>query len=280
LALFLVSPGRVRPLAPSRPTRKSELRTDLGYVLLSPATEALARLLTTLGIAGCALATGRAIDPGLLDGFGPVMQQPLGLVVLEMLLLGDLFYYWTHRLVHTVPWLWRFHAVHHSTRELGYSSALRAHPFEAYVHLVHQLPLLLLGFPLSVLAEMAPVIALYAMWIHGRRPALPRLLGWLVNTPAFHRLHHARDVRDGTRNYAGWFPLYDILFGTYRAPSAAPVECGIEGSDVPSDCLGQLLHPLHGAGAAPVRSANPTHPGMGHASERDRHGEPVMAATG
>jgi len=212
------------------------------------------------------------------------MQQPRALVVQEMLLHGDLFYYWTHRLAHSVPWLWRLHAVHHSTRELGYGSALRAHPAEAYVHLVHQLPLLLLGFPLSVLAEMAPLIALYAMWIHGPRAALPRALGWLVNTPAFHRLHHARDVRDGTRNYAGWFPFYDALFGTYRAPTSAPVACGIEGSDIPADCLGQLLHPFVGADGAPARAtvavgSTAIHAGgMPRSSEREARADAGMTA--
>ena len=230
------------------PSRRS-LRTDLGYLLLAPLTESLSRALTTLGIATCAVLAGHKLGPQVLEGFGPVVQQPRWLVVAEMLVLSDFIYYWTHRAAHTVPWLWRLHAVHHSSKHLRWSSALRAHPAEVYAHLVNALPLFLLGFPIDALMPMAPFVTLYALAIHTGVDVSWRPVAYVVNTPVFHGVHHALDVRNGTKNYAGLFPLFDALFGTYQLPEHVPAELGIDDARMPDALLGQLAYPFHGAAA-------------------------------
>jgi sterol desaturase/sphingolipid hydroxylase (fatty acid hydroxylase superfamily) len=240
--------------------RKRSLRTDLAYVLLSPATEALARLLTTLGLAACALVYGHALGPELLRGFGPVIEQPRALVVIEMLVLSDFLYYFTHRLAHAVPALWRLHAVHHSSEHLRWSSALRAHPAEAYTHLLHSLPLVLLGFPVDALANLAPVSMVYALFIHSSLNVTLRPLSYLVNTPRFHGHHHARDVQHGTVNYGGFFPLFDAIFGTYRLPDAAPAAYGIDDPDMPVTFLEQLAYPLRARSAHVMLTPHDPHP--------------------
>ena len=58
------------------------------------------------------------------------------------------------------------------------------------------------------------------------------------------RWHHALDIRDGTKNYAGLFPIYDKIFGTYYLPEHAPAAIGIENDDVPDTCAAQLLYPF------------------------------------
>ena len=123
--------------------RGQSLLTDLGYLALSPLVEACSRVITTLAMVACVVWAGGRAHPGLMEGFGPVIEQPRWLVVLEMLFIGDFFYYWAHRLAHTWPLLWRVHAVHHSSRHLRWTSALRVHPAETYVQLCHQLPLFL-----------------------------------------------------------------------------------------------------------------------------------------
>lgn len=227
----------------TNPARRS-LRTDLGYLCLSPVTEAFSRVVTTLGIAGCAFVAGQRPGPDLLRGFGPVVEQSRWLIVVEMLLLGDLLYYWTHRLAHAVPWLWRFHAVHHSTRHLRWTSALRAHPAEAYVHLFQVVPLFLLGFPVDALAMLLPLFTLYALAIHANADVALRPLSYLVNSPAYHRWHHARVTEGGGTNFAGLFPLYDAVFGTYHLPEHAPREIGIDEPGMPDTFFAQLAYPF------------------------------------
>jgi sterol desaturase/sphingolipid hydroxylase (fatty acid hydroxylase superfamily) len=244
----------------ARPASRAarSLRTDLVYLLGSPLTETFSRTFITLVLVGCAWVAGLQLDPALLEGFGPVVKQPRWLVVLEMLVLGDFFYYWGHRLAHGVPWLWRFHAVHHSTPELRWTSATRSHPAEAYVQLLHILPLVALGFPADALAPLMPLVTLYAMWIHSHSSVGLRRVSYLCNSPLFHRWHHARDVSEGTVNFAGLFPIYDRLFGTYRLPRELPVAVGIDDPHMPETCLAQLVYPLRPQpGSTPARVARP-----------------------
>ena len=221
--------------------------TDMGYLALSPVTEVISCVMTTAGITACAALVGQHVGVELLEGFGPVIAQPRWLIVLEMLVIGDFFYYWGHRLAHTVPVLWRLHAVHHANKHLKATSALRAHPLECYVHVLHIVPLFLIGFPVDALMPLMPVVMLYAMYIHEGRAGSIRSLSYVLNSPAFHRWHHALDVSQGTKNYAGLFPIYDRIFGSYHLPDHAPAAIGIAVDDVPETCAAQLLYPFRRA---------------------------------
>jgi sterol desaturase/sphingolipid hydroxylase (fatty acid hydroxylase superfamily) len=76
-----------------------------------------------------------------------VRRQPLGLQIFEVLLLGDLVGYWVHRLFHGRR-RWRFHAVHHGSKDLDWLSAVRLHPVNDVVARVAQvIPVIVLGFP-------------------------------------------------------------------------------------------------------------------------------------
>ena len=231
--------------------------TDMGYLALSPVTEVISCAMTSAGITACAALAGDHIGVALLDGFGPVMQQPRWLILLEMLVIGDLFYYCGHRLAHQVPLLWRFHAVHHANKHLKATSALRAHPLECYVHVLHIVPLFLVGFPVDALIPLMPFVMLYAMFIHADKNIALRPVSYLINSPAFHRWHHALDISSGTKNYAGLFPIYDKLFGTYYLPAHAPAAIGIEHDDVPDTCAAQLLYPFQSrhSASAPAQAA-------------------------
>lgn len=251
LAVLLFVLRRVGWLGPQMSASRRSLVTDLAYTVLGPFTDTISRLATTLGVAGCALALGWKVGPHILQGFGPVVKQPRWLIVFEMLVLSDFIYYWVHRAAHTVPVLWRLHAVHHSTQRLRWSSALRAHPGEIYLHFVTAVPLFFLGFPVDALAPLAPLITLYAVLIHTNVNTSFRRVSYIVNTPVFHGWHHALDIRDGTKNYAGFFPLFDKLFGTYTLPDRLPEEYGIDDAGMPETFVAQLSYPF--------RSRSPSH---------------------
>ncbi|HEX4340620.1 MAG TPA: sterol desaturase family protein [Polyangiaceae bacterium] len=237
------------------PSRRS-LLTDLVYLTMAPIMELLSQTLTTLTLIAAACICGHELSPRLLAGFGPVIRQPWLLIVLEMLVFSDFVYYWVHRLAHTVPALWRFHAVHHSTEHLRWTSALRAHPVELYLHPVVALPLLLVGFPPGALAAAMFVSGLYSFWIHANVNVSARPLHYILNSPRYHAWHHARDATDGTVNYAGFFPFFDVLFGSYKQPEGLPREFGLDDPatlEVPQDFLGQLKYPFQ-------RRLEPSHP--------------------
>ncbi|HMI92257.1 MAG TPA: sterol desaturase family protein [Polyangiales bacterium] len=220
------------------------LRTDLGFLLLAPLNDTIARSLTTFAVAACAALLGIAVGPHLVDGFGPISRQPMWLIMLEMLVLGDLGFYWSHRLAHTVPWLWRIHAVHHSTRVMRWSSAIRVHPAEGWAHLLNAVPLFLLGFPIDHLLPVIPLMTAWAWFIHADLDVDLGPLRCILNNPAHHRWHHALDVTNGTKNYAGLFPVFDLVFGSYRRPDQPPDALGIDDNSMPETTLAQVLYPL------------------------------------
>lgn len=229
--------------------------TDLLYSALSTAVVA------TLGAALLAgLSTlCRALVPDALPQALAALPLPtqLGLIVL----LAELGGYWTHRLSHTVPALWRVHAVHHSPRELDWLSAHRQHPAEVlWLVGVAHLPVALLGFDTSAIGLFILLQKLHTAFVHAnvRLPA-GAWEAWIAG-PRFHRWHHRRD--GGAENLAGLFPWMDRLFGSWRLPAGEPPLLGVP-ERMPIGMLGQLVWPLRGAprrAPRPPRGGSPPGP--------------------
>ena len=96
-------------------------RTDLLYWIATPAmTRAIVTIGTLLALLPLFALEGRPLDRAhLLAGFGPIVSWPAGLQALAMVAIGDFIGYWTHRAFHS-GWLWRVHAVHHSSPQLDW----------------------------------------------------------------------------------------------------------------------------------------------------------------
>jgi sterol desaturase/sphingolipid hydroxylase (fatty acid hydroxylase superfamily) len=183
-----------------------------------------------------------------LGGFVPVglraavADQPWWLQAVEVIILSDLFIYWGHRIQHRVPFLWRFHSIHHSAEHLDWLAAHREHPVDTvYTMGLINLPVFLLGFPVETLAGLIAFRGIWAIYIHSnvRLPIGP--LRWFIGAPELHHWHHDR-ARDAG-NYANISPLMDIAFGTYRCPDHEPEAFGIH-EPIPRSYLGQMLHPF------------------------------------
>ena len=169
-------------------------------------------------------------------------SQALWVQVIEVVLLSDFCIYWAHRLQHRVDFLWRFHAVHHSAEHLDWLAAYREHPMDSlYTMLVVNLPLYILGFPVSSLTYLIAFRGAWAVFIHSnvRIPIGP--LRMVIGAPELHHWHHDRDRDAG--NYANLSPLMDLLFGTYRCPDHEPDSFGLH-EPFPRNYLGQLLQPF------------------------------------
>lgn len=127
--------------------------------------------------------------------------------------------------------MWRIHELHHSDAALGVTAAVRVHWLEGPLRLlIITLPMgVLLDFPLPDLGGAGLIGLLWLFYIHlNVRLPLGPLTGW-ISGPQWHRLHHSRELRHRDCNFALYFPFWDRLFGTYRAP--APGEYPATGTD-------------------------------------------------
>jgi sterol desaturase/sphingolipid hydroxylase (fatty acid hydroxylase superfamily) len=181
-----------------------------------PSREALARGALCLLINSLVL---RFVAAPVLHALEQPATTSLAVTVL-VLFAGDLAGYAMHRAMHEVPWLWRFHALHHAPvqRELSWVDAWRQHPVDAVLHgLAVGLPGALLGASLSQLASVVVVRKLFTALLHARVDTDFGVLGRVLASPRFHRAHHADAPEAFNRNFGGTFSCWDALFDT-RAP--------------------------------------------------------------
>jgi len=188
-------------------------------------------------------------------------------LILSVLLLDAFDYIW-HRANHRIPFLWRFHKVHHSDNALDVTTALRFHPGE----------LLLSGFAKALwLAVLGPTpvawflfeasVSASAQFHHADlrlAPRLERALRGLWVTPAFHGAHHLVDRRWGDRNFSTLVPWWDRLFGSFEAPPAPayyaelPEPLGLpEGRAQADHPAALLLGPFRGLNQQGMRHLRP-----------------------
>lgn len=179
-----------------------------------------------------------------------VAVLPLWARIIAALAVGEIGFYWGHRLSHEVKWLWRFHAVHHSATHVNFLVNTRAHPIDIVFTRLCGLLLLYATGLTSVMGAhptLIPPIVLFAgsMWsyfIHANIRVRLGPLEHIVATPAFHHWHHTyEDHKD--RNYASLLPFADMLFGTYYLPATWPTRYGTE-TFVPETVVGQLVEPF------------------------------------
>ncbi len=185
-------------------------------------------------------------------GWRPDWWQGTWGLLLDLLLLDFLIYWW-HRANHVIPFLWRFHEVHHLDRFLDSTSALRFHFGEVLLSaLARAGVIVLVGFPLSSILVFEALVLLAAIFHHSNL-ALPRglerALSKLFITPSIHWVHHHAVRRDTDSNYGTIFSFWDPLFGTRSATQRTmDMEIGVEGR-AERPVLRLLARPFLGAAA-------------------------------
>ena len=145
--------------------------------------------------------------------------------LLLLFVLQDFLYYWFHRASHRVRWLWASHVAHHSSRLMNFSTAFRqslTYPLSGMW--LFWLPLVLLGFdPKLVLAVVAINLG-FQFFVHTRWGKHWGWLGYVLNTPAWHRVHHACNDVYIDKNFAGVLVIWDRLFGSFE-PEHDEIPC-------------------------------------------------------
>lgn len=175
-----------------------------------------------------------------------VGSLPLFVQVPALLLVADFTQYWVHRTFHVVPFLWPFHAIHHSIEEMDWLAGSRLHLLDVILTrgLVY-VPIFVLGFSEQALMVYVFLVAAQATFIHANVRWEFSPLRRFIATPAFHHWHHSADREAVDKNFAVHTPIWDILFGTYYLPSRWPTAYGLsDGRGVPARWVTQLVYPF------------------------------------
>lgn len=254
LAAGFIAIERFWPAISGQRLLRAGWKTDTVYWLFTPiVSKNLSRLGIGVMLAALLIASGtefsRANIEAAIAGRDTWFSTwPIWAQALSVLVLSDFTAYWLHRAFHK-GWLWRVHAVHHSSRELDWLAAVRLHPLnEIITRSVQVLPLYFLGFSPLVLAGVAPFLSIYAILLHANVNWSFGPLRYVIASPRFHRWHHTSEEEGLDKNFAGLLPIWDLAFGTWYMPQGKqPQKFGIVGDDMPESLWGQMMYPFRRA---------------------------------
>lgn len=207
LFLIFVPLEKLFALHPQHIFRRGYL-TDLTHFLVNNVLVTVATL-GVIVVASIPFLWVRSFD---LVGYMP--DWLAATVAVAVVFVGS---YWGHRLSHEIPFLWRFHAVHHSIEEMDWLAGGRLHPFDAGLTQAFGLfPLFLLGYGGGAFAGATVFVAFLAIFQHANVRLRFPVLRWVINTPEWHHWHHALDPEARDKNFG--LPVVDKIFGTAYLP--------------------------------------------------------------
>lgn len=216
LGLFAVF-ATVEALVPRRQRtqpRSTRWVTNWGIVILDTLT------LRLLAVALPLLAVGAALDAGA-NGWGVLNKAglPGWLTVPATILFFDFAIWLQHLITHKIPFLWRFHRVHHADRDIDVTTAIRFHPVEIAFSMVLKIGLVyVLGPPALGIVLFEIILNGTAMFNHAniRIPLkLDDFLRKFLVTPDMHRVHHSIHRHEHDSNYGFALSIWDRIFRTY-----------------------------------------------------------------
>jgi sterol desaturase/sphingolipid hydroxylase (fatty acid hydroxylase superfamily) len=225
LALIWIPLERWRPRAPEQLIFRIGWKTDLGYFLMSHLLVQLIALTVLWPATQVGSFFQSAPWAARVSGL-PLVVQFFGIVW-----VADLFQYWIHRAFHEFPFLWKFHSVHHSSRELDWLAGSRLHLFDIVVTRAFTLlPVTALGFSSEALRAYLVFVSLWATLLHANvRLSWPPSWERWIAVPRVHFWHHADHPQALNRNYAIHCSWLDRLFGTFCDPAGRdPSAYGIQ----------------------------------------------------
>ncbi len=188
------------------------------------------------------------INDYFANGRGPLSTLPFWAQFVVYVVLSDFLLYWIHRGFHTSAMMWPFHAIHHSSKEVDWTTSLRFHPVNIALQSALVLGLMIsLGIKPEVIALAAPIDSVIALWQHSNTKTTLGPLKYVIATPVFHRWHHTMPDEGGNMNFAPTFAFWDYAFGTFYMPEGKlPENFGVDDPELVEGYAAQLLYPyLH-----------------------------------
>lgn len=218
---------------------RPEWREDLFYFLVSSMFVQVLAFLT--------LAPAQVINAhtGSWEGLrAAIAALPFAVQFIIVLVVSDVLQYAYHRALHQVPFLWGFHAVHHSARSMDWLAGSRLHLADVIgLRAVTSLPLFTLGFSPAVMQAYLGFIYVWSSLLHANVGGNFNRLGHWIVTPRYHHWHHALEAEAVDTNFAIHFPWIDKLFGTFHLPDDSWPEAYGIAEELPRGYGGQFLYP-------------------------------------
>lgn len=204
-----------------------------------------------VGLWGVAAILARQHGIGLLHWLDAGLGLPIWAHALGAVLLLDAWMYVWHRINHEIPFLWRFHRVHHNDPTMDVTTASRFHTGEIALSSALRIGIiLLLGIHLWELVLYETVMFAVVQFHHANvdlPAALDRALRTVIVTPNMHRVHHSRHQPETDSNYSSLFSFWDRIGQSFRLrEDPSTIDFGLHGWDAPDDqrFMGLLRAPL------------------------------------
>jgi sterol desaturase/sphingolipid hydroxylase (fatty acid hydroxylase superfamily) len=238
VALIFIPLERILPLHHEQGTLRKNWLNDAFYLIFN----GLPIKFGMMAVLGAAMVAIETYVPAGLHAW--VQSWPLAVQVLAVIVVADIGFYAAHRTFHAVPFLWRFHSVHHSIEEMDWLAAHRVHPVDQIATMAASLlPVFALGFEPLAIGIYALIYHWQSLLIHSNMRINFGPLRWIVASPQFHHWHHANERAAYDKNFAGQLPFIDAIGGTLRMPKEMPKAYGCD-DPVPTLYHQQMIYPL------------------------------------
>ena len=248
MALIYVPIERLWPQYPKQGTFRKGWVQDVVYFM---STHLPLQILSFLVLLPATQATKYLGVPALQQ---LIARIPWLLQFLLAVLVADVTEYFVHLAFHKVPFLWRFHAIHHSSQALDWIAGSRSHFVDDTLVRGFVLAPLMLGFSKSIILAYLIFVTLHATWVHCNfAPSVKWLEKYLI-MPRFHHWHHTSQKEGIDKNFAIHFPWIDRIFGTYYYPDAWPEVYGLDADEISPSFLGQTIEPFIGKKKSALKS--------------------------
>ena len=195
-----------------------------------------------LGLVGISISSFQLLE---------INKLPFAARILLFFVVVDFTQWWTHRLLHRFEFLWNFHKVHHSVKQMGFAAHLRYHWMEPIIYnSLRYIPLAIIG---GFSAQDVAFVHFFAITIGHLNHANINLnygfLKYILNNPKMHIWHHSKELPEDRKygvNFALTLSIWDYLFKTNYIPhSGRDLEIGFEDDEnFPKNFLQQGVYPL------------------------------------
>jgi len=246
MCLMFLIVGLLELVVPARKIPARHYRLNLGYAFVN----VIAITAITPLIAASTASSIQKIGLGIIDlralGFDGIYGGIFAMLVGTLIL--DFFQYWQHRLSHGSKILWQQHLLHHSDEYMNVTTTARQHLFDnAIVPVLVTIPMaILFQLPVINIAMLSLVPFAWQYVTHANVKLGFGPLWWLLASPNYHRIHHSLKPNHIDKNFAAWFPIWDIVFRTAVVPQHGEYpETGVAGVSVKTVTQAYLL-PLVG----------------------------------
>lgn len=175
-----------------------------------------------------------------------ILEQYVFLQIFLAVLLVDFVGYWRHRMMHS-KYLWPFHTIHHSSKEIDWISTDRFHPVNHFITGSLSLLVLTAMFEDPYVSATATFLRRgYGLFIHSNFRLSYGFMNYIFISPLFHRWHHSDSAIVKYKNYSTFFSFFDLIFGSFYLPKekCEPNSFGFYGGELTGGLVGQTIYPF------------------------------------